>query len=78
MIGTEEYNNEIMRTNTASMMCDNNKELKFNIFAEEFIKPCSSENIQMGVKGGLKHKKRKDISKSTRRHYHLQTNMFNT
>ena len=33
----------------------------------------------MVVKGGLKQKKRQDIDKVTRSHYHLQKNkMFNT
>ena len=34
MIGTEEYNNESMRINEASMICDKSKEVKFKCFVE--------------------------------------------
>ena len=38
--------------------------------AEECIKLCSSVNRHMGVKGGLNHNKRQDISKITISYYH--------
>ena len=79
MIGTEEYNNEIIRMNEASIICANNKWFKSKSFSEQYIKFCSYENFRMVVKGGLKQKKRQDIDKVTRSHYHLQKNkMFNT
>ena len=58
------------------MICDEKKEWKFKRFYEYFIKLCSSENGQIGVKGGLKHKKRQYISEITRRHYHLQKKLY--
>ena len=57
MIGTEESNNETMRMNAYSIICDKNKEFKFKGFSEECFKMCSCENIQTGVKGELIHKK---------------------
>ena len=62
MLGTEKYNNEIMRMNATSMICDKNKGLKF-FFSEECINFCSSVNIQMGIKGVLNTKKGQDITK---------------
>ena len=62
MIGTEEYNNEIMVMNEASMICKNNKEIKFKSVYEECIKFCYSENSHMGVKGVLNHKNRQYIT----------------
>ena len=50
MIGTEEYNNESMRMNSYSMICDTNRGLKLFFFAEECIKLCTSEGSQMSVK----------------------------
>ena len=47
-----------MIMNIDSMICDKNKELRFNFVSEDCIKLCSSENILIDVKGGLKHKKR--------------------
>ena len=35
MIGTEEFNNESMRMNAASMICGKNKEFKLKRFAGE-------------------------------------------
>ena len=32
MTGNEEHNNESMRINVASMICDQNKEFNFNFF----------------------------------------------
>ena len=32
MIGTEEFNNESMKMNAVSIMCDKNKELKLKVF----------------------------------------------
>ena len=58
--------------NVASTICNNNKEFNLNFFSEYCIKLCSSEHVHMGVKGGLKHKKRKGIIKITIRNYHLQ------
>ena len=40
IIGTEEYNNEIMRMNTASMIYDKNKEFKFKSFSEKCFRLC--------------------------------------
>ena len=41
MIVTEEYNNESMRMNEDSMICENNKEFKFKRFSEQCFKLCS-------------------------------------
>ena len=43
MLGTDEYNNEIMRANEASMICDKSKELKP-------ISPLKSELISVSMK----------------------------
>ena len=50
IIGTGEYNNEIIRMNSASMIYDKNKEFRFSFFAEECIKLCYYDNIHIGVK----------------------------
>ena len=50
MIGTEEFNNESMRMNADSMICENNKEFKFKSFSLECFKLCSYENRKTGVK----------------------------
>ena len=42
MIGTEEYNNEIIKNNLDPIICDKNKGLKFKIIIKS-IKLCSSE-----------------------------------
>ena len=64
-----------MIIDAASMICEKKKELKFKAFSEEWIKLCSSENIHMGVKGVLNHRKIQYISKITRRDYYLQNNV---
>ena len=51
--------------NTASIIYDNNN-------AEECFKLSSYENSQNGVKVLLKLNKRQDVTKSNRRHHHLQ------
>ena len=54
------------------MICDNNKEFKSKRFIEKCIKLRPSEIRHVGVKGGLKNKKRQYISKMKIRHYNLQ------
>ena len=58
-------------------MHDNDYSLNY-IWEEQIIQPqfflmtsASSWNRHMGVKGGLNNKKRQDIEKIARRHYHL-------
>ena len=70
MLGTEEANYEKMRIDIASMICDNNDNIKIKSFSKECIKLCSSENRHMGIKVVLNHKKIHHISEMTRRHYH--------
>ena len=53
------------------MICDKNKGLKLILFSEEIFKLRSSKNSQTGVKGVLKHQKRKDVVKWNRRCYCL-------
>ena len=72
MLDTGESNNESTRTNADSMIYDKNKEFIFISVSGECFKLCSYENCQTSVKGGLKHKKRQDVSKFNRRHYYLQ------
>ena len=72
MIGTEESHNESMIMNAASRICDNNQGFNFKSFPEECFKLRTFENIQTGVKGGLKHNKRHDIAKFNKGHYDLQ------
>ena len=68
-----------MIINADSIICDKNKDMKFQKNAEEFIRFCSSENRQTGVKGLLKHNKIQDIAKIIIRHYRLfKKKMFNT
>ena len=71
MLGTEEANYKNMRLDIASMICENNNNIKIKSFSKECIKLCSSENRHMGVKVGLNHKKRQNISEMTRRYYHF-------
>ena len=71
MIFTEETNNEIMRMNTDSIICENNQEFEFKSFSEEYEILCSYENSETGVKGGLRRNKRQDIENLDKRHYHL-------
>ena len=79
MIATGKYNNWSMRMNAVSIICDNNKGLKFKSFSEECFKLCSYANMQTVVKGGLYHKAKKGVTKLNRSNYHLQKNiMFNT
>ena len=63
--------------NAASMICDNNKVFNFKSFTGDCTRLCSFENIDMGIIGGLNHKKRQDVAKNTRRYYHLQKERFN-
>ena len=70
MIVTEESNNEILRMNSDSTICDKNQEFKFNGFAEECFNFCSYRNGKTGLTGGLKNNKRRDIYKSNKRNYH--------
>ena len=60
IIGTEEANNENIIMNEALTVCEKNKNWN-SFFSEDYIKLCSSENIHIGVKVVLKHKKIKDI-----------------
>ena len=72
MIGTEESNNESMIINAGSIICDKNKQIKYNFFSEQCFKLCSYENGKTGVKCGLKTNKRQEISKLNKSNYHLQ------
>ena len=72
IIHTEEDNNESMIINSASIICEHNKEFNLNIFDEKCINLSFYENRHMGVKGLLNHKKRQNISKMTRIRYYLQ------
>ena len=54
------------------MIWEKKKEFKFNCFSEECFKLCSHENRKNDVKCGLKQKKREDVEKLNRKHYHLQ------
>ena len=72
MICTEDFNNEIMRMNSASIPSDKYKKLKSISFSEECFKLCSYENGGNVVKGVLNHKKRKYFAEYNRKHYHLQ------
>ena len=74
MIGTEEENNEIMRMNAASMICDKIKGLKFKSVSEDFIRLCSSENRQTGVKCVVTQNKVQNSARFNRSNYHLQKN----
>ena len=58
--------------NAASIICDNNKELKFNSFSEELFKLCSYENRKTGVKCGLQNKKLQYVTKSNTGIYHYK------
>ena len=60
-----------MIMNSASMICDKKKGLIFTRFSEDCIKFFYYDNRKMGVKAGLKHKKRQDIYKINRWRYRL-------
>ena len=74
MIGTEKPNNEIMRMNAASMICDKNQEFKFESFSKERLKLCLYENMKTGVKCGLKHNEIHDSAKLNKGKDHLEKN----
>ena len=46
--------------------------IEIQLFSEDCFKLCSYENSQTGVKGGLNHKKIKDVSILNKRNYYLQ------
>ena len=70
MIGTKEANNESMRINAASIMCDKNRVFNFKTFliVHQVV---FFWNSYMVVKVILRHNKIQDISKMKRRYYHL-------
>ena len=55
--------------NKALMICDKNEKYRLKNFASEFIKFCSYENRQMGVKDVLRDNKIEDVAKLNKRHY---------
>ena len=72
MIGTEDYNNEIMIMNADSMIYDRSKEFNLNFFSEEWVNFCLWKNRLTGVIGGLNHNKRQEVAKLNIRNYNLQ------
>ena len=64
-----------MRMKSDFKIYDKNQEFKFKTFPKNY----SNKNRQTGVKYGINHNNRQDISKLNKRHYRLQENItFNT
>ena len=54
-MGNEECNNQSIRINPASIICDKNEKLDLKIVAEELFKLYSYEKNQTGLKRELKN-----------------------
>ena len=72
MLGTKESNNERIKTNAASMICDKNKEFKFKSFAEDCFNFFSYQGREIVVKVILEYNKRQNSAKLNQRNSHLQ------